>query len=202
MLSKLAQNAASFFVKKGLIKKEDKEIYVYGLEVLISEALNWLICIIIAIATGKLLETVFYMIAFMHLRETIGGFHANSHYGCIIISTLVYVACLWLICMTPPGWYVVLVVVGLLIYMSQIYLIAPVAHPNKPFASGREIQVFRRRSIKNSLIYCGVCVVLMLLPWEMSRVLSYCILLGMLTASISMTVEYTIQIIHKRKEGI
>ncbi|MEE1012987.1 MAG: accessory gene regulator B family protein [Clostridia bacterium] len=200
MLSRLAHNVASFFVQKGLIKKEDREIYVYGFEVLISEAINWLICITIAIATGKILETIFYMIAFMHLRETLGGFHAKSHYGCIIISTLVYAACLWLICMTPAEWYVILAVVGLLIYLLQVYLVAPVAHPNKPFTSGNEIRVFRKRSIRNSLIYCGVCVILMILPWEVSRLLSYCVLLGMLTASISMMVEYAIQIMSKRKE--
>lgn len=201
MLSRYAQNVASFFVRHGFIQKDDEEIYAYGYELLISGIINWTICIIIAIATHTIMETLFYTIVFIHFRETLGGFHAKSHWGCIVLSTVVYVLCLFIILMTPPMLHYALSIIGILIHLILVYFIAPVAHPNKPFSSLREIQIFRKRSCRLSLIYSLICIVLMVLPWEFCKLLSYCIMLGMLTASISMMVEFVIQITKNGKEG-
>lgn len=201
MLSKIAKNVAYFFINHGIIQKDDEEVYIYGFELLISEIINWLICIVIAVVTDKILETVFYMVAFMQLRETIGGFHAKSQWGCVIISTVVYVLCLGVAYITPSRLFVAFSMIGVLIHMGLVFFIAPVAHPNKPFGSLREKQVFRKRSLRNSWIYSGLCIIFTFLPWSLTRLLGYCILLGMLTASLSMTAEYAIQIQCKKRGG-
>jgi accessory gene regulator B len=201
MLSKIAKNVTYFFINHGIIQKEDEEVYIYGFELLISEIINWLICIVIAIATDMILETVFYMIAVMHLRETIGGFHAKSQWGCVIISSVVYVVCLGVVYITPARLYVAFSMIGVLIHMGLVFFIAPAAHPNKPFGSLREEQVFRKRSLRNSWIYSGFCIIFTFLPWSLTRLFGYCILLGMLTASLSMMAEYAIQIQSKKKGG-
>lgn len=200
MFSRLAWNLACFFVEKNIIKSEEKEIYAYGYEIIISETINWIITIIIAIFTKKIIETAVYMLAFMRLRGALGGFHAKSHMGCIVISALVYVLCLYIINKTPINIYWILIVGGLLLHMGLVIKIAPVAHPNKPFINEREYLKFKKKSYKLSFIYCGICIMLFLSTLYILKIYSYCILLGMLSASISMLIEYIRQRHNKIRE--
>lgn len=200
MLSGIAQNIAHFFVKTGFIKESDVEIYAYGYEILISEIINWTITIVIAILTKRVAETIFYTIAFMHLRESIGGFHAKTHLRCTILSALVFIICLWFIYITPESIYSILIVGGVALHMFLVLWLAPVAHPNKPFTDKREISKFRSKSIKLSIFYSVLCIALLLLPWKPGKVLSYSVLLGMISASLSMFYEHVRQNIHS-KEG-
>lgn len=200
MISKSAQKLAYFFVKKNVIQSEDEEIYAYGYEIMISETINWLITIIIAALTRSIAETVFYMLAFIRLRGAIGGFHAKSHIGCIVISTVVYVLCLFIVHYTPMYIYRVLMIIGLLIHLGSVLAIAPVAHPNKPFVSEAERLKFRKKSCLLSFIYGAVCIIFLILPIGVLKRYGYCILLGMLSASISMIIEHIIQK-NKFREG-
>ncbi len=198
MISQLAKNVAYFFVQKKIISSDTEEIYAYGYEILISETINWIITIIIAFCTGSILETVFYMLAFMRLRESLGGFHAKTHYGCILISTIVYVLFLICIYITPNDWYWQIIIFGLSLHTELVFKIAPIAHPNKPFSDDREFQKFRKRSIARTFIYGLVVSVFIILPWEWSKLLAYSIMLGMLSASLSMVYEFMKQ--KQRKE--
>ena len=197
MFSRLARRLAYFFVEKNIIKPKDIEIYAYGYEIMLSETVNWIITIIIALLTGKIIETFAYMLAFMRLWGALGGFHANSHIGCIVISTVVYIGCLCLIIQTPMGIYWMLISAGLILHMGLVFAIAPVAHPNKPFMNEAERLKFRRKSCRLSAIYGGFCIISITSSLQMLKVCSYCIILGMLSASISMLVEY----IRQRYDG-
>lgn len=190
MFSRLARRLAYFFVEKNIIKSEEREVYAYGYEIMISETVNWIITIIIAVFTRTIVETFVYMLAFMRLRGALGGFHANSHVGCIIISTAVYILCLCIIYKTPMDVYWILIIMGVILHTSLVLAIAPVAHPNKPFIDERECLKFRKKSYRLSFIYGSICVILFLSLQQVLKVYSFCILLGMLSASISMLVEY------------
>lgn len=190
MISQLAQRLAYFFVEKNIIQAEEKEVYAYGYEIMISEIINWIITIIIVLFTGKIIETFVYMLAFMRLRGALGGFHANSHIGCIVISTVVYIICLYIIYQTPINIYWILIIAGLVLHMGLVFAIAPVAHTNKPFVNEAECLKFRKKSHRLSIIYGTICIIFLLSPLYMLKSYSYCILLGMLSSSISMVVEY------------
>lgn len=194
MFSRLAWKLAYFFVGKNIIKSEDVEIYAYGYEIMLSETVNWIITAIIALLTGRIIETFVYMFAFMRLRWAMGGFHANSHIGCIVISTVVYMVCLYLISQTPLNIYWILAGAGLILHMILVFAIAPVAHPNKPFADEAERLKFKIKSRRLSSIYAAICILLLFMPFPILKTCSYCVLLGMLSAGISMLVEYIRQI--------
>lgn len=194
MFSQLAQKLAYFFVEKNIVKSEEINIYIYGYEIMISETINWLITIAIATFTKTLVETFVYMLTFMQLRGVLGGFHAKSHMGCIIISTIVYMQYLYIIYRTPFNLYWILIPGGILLHMVLVFVIAPVSHSNKPFINEIERMKFRNRSYRLSILYGIVCVILLLIPQQVLKTYSYCILLGMLSASISMVVEYVKQL--------
>lgn len=193
MFSRLSRRLAYFFVEKNIIKSKDIEIYAYGYEIMLSETVNWIITAIIALFTGKIIETFAYMLSFMRLRGALGGYHANSHIGCIVISAIVYISCLYLIILTPMSMYEMLIIAGLILHIGLVLAIAPVAHPNKPFVNEVERLRFRTKSRKLSISYGIICIIFLLVPLQILKTCSYCILLGMLSASISMIVEYVRQ---------
>lgn len=190
MFSRLARRLAYFFVEKNVIEADEIEVYAYGYEIMISETVNWIITVIIAVFTRTVAETFVYMLAFMRLRGALGGFHAKSHMGCIVISAVVYVLCLFIIYQTPSEIYWIVIIIGLILHMGLVTALAPVAHPNKPFIDEREYAKFRKKSYKLSLVYSIICIMTFLSSLPMLKVYSYCILFGMLSASISMLVEH------------
>jgi accessory gene regulator B len=131
--------------------------------------LNWIITGIIALFTGEIIGTFVYMLAFMRLRGALGGFHANSHMKCIVISTVVYVLCLYIINKTPVSIYWILTIAGLAIHMGLVAAIAPVAHPNKPFVNYDEYLKFRKKSLKLSFIYGGIVIALQIGSFPMLK---------------------------------
>lgn len=196
MLSGMAHNVAYFFAEKNVIEKEDVEVYAYGYEILFAEAINWLIAAVIAIATGSILITAVYMLSFMQLRESIGGFHAKTHTGCIALSTVVYAICLWLVYVIPESFYIPITAVGLAIHNISVFILAPVEHPNKPL-SDKEVKRYRKRGRILSIVYSVVCIVLVLIQKSFLTGYGLAVLLGMLSASVSMDAEYILQ--KKRK---
>ena len=83
MLHKCSKRLTSFFILKNSIAEENREIYDYSFEILLSTLINLIVLIIIGVATAKYLETVIFIIVFMTMRGFGGGFHAKTHIGCI-----------------------------------------------------------------------------------------------------------------------
>ena len=50
MIRRTAEEMAFFFVKRGVIEKEDKDVYIYGSELLISEIICTLLVIVLVIS--------------------------------------------------------------------------------------------------------------------------------------------------------
>lgn len=61
MIKRTAEKMAFFFVKRGVIEEKDRDVYVYGSELLISESICTLLVVCISLCTGKLVETVIYL---------------------------------------------------------------------------------------------------------------------------------------------
>lgn len=89
MIAKLAKSTAYFFVEKQVVKKEDEEVYAYGMELLYSSILNIVLAVIIAVATNTVFPTLAFLITFIILRQYIGGYHAKTHLGCMSILAVV-----------------------------------------------------------------------------------------------------------------
>lgn len=76
------------FIKK-TIKTEEKEIYIYGVQLIISSIINFLICIITSLLFGELLNGLIFFVAFSSLRKFTGGFHSRSFLICNIVFTMI-----------------------------------------------------------------------------------------------------------------
>lgn len=90
MLERLAKGAARFFVVQDIVKSEHEEIYAYGMEILLSTVINGVMVLIVAAITNTLLPSLIFFTAFIIMRRTAGGYHANTHGGCMVILAAVH----------------------------------------------------------------------------------------------------------------
>ncbi len=142
MLQQFANELAGYLLKRRIVKEEDYEIYTYGIEALLSTLVNTVLVLGIGLALGMFVDTLIFLSAFAILRVYCGGYHARSHWGCILTYTVLY-GCSMLIIRFLPGSFVfafALAIAGLSLLI--IFLLAPLEHVNRPFV-GQEYKVFR-----------------------------------------------------------
>ena len=86
----MIQNIAAFIVerqiKSGKLTPEDKEVFCYGYEILVSNILHLLLSLAVGIFWGKIIEITIFLAAYTLLRSYAGGYHAPKRIICSIIS--------------------------------------------------------------------------------------------------------------------
>lgn len=188
MINRLSNRLTFFLLQQNIILVEDSEVYTYGFEYILSMLFNLIGIFAIAMVTGSFFEGIGYLVGFALLRSVAGGYHANSHNLCMILSFFLYAINLLLIQLLTlsaiNSFYTILVITGVSIIL--IFRYAPVDHPNKPFST-EEYSVFKRRSRKwvgsiSLLLFIGV----FLLPTLQTIWIS--IALGSLTTALSVFV--------------
>jgi accessory gene regulator B len=163
----------------GAISGDDRDVYVYGLDVLLSTALNILCVLAAGLLLGRIPETLVYMLCFIVLRSAAGGYHANTHFVCLLILLAAYGASMALLMLLPlSGLFAVIFSAASL---AAVLILAPAPHENRP-VSGRELKKFRRLSIYIALVEAGAASTLAL-P---APALALCVSLGMLTSAVSL----------------
>lgn len=157
MLPKLALGITHFLVNQKVIDAEDVRVYAYGMELVLSTAINFVIIIITALYFKCYMELLLFLAPFFIFRQLIGGYHAVTHFRCsllMIFMLLSYIALLNYIKMFSSTY-----LVGFLIAVSFLlnYFLAPAEHPNKPLSTD---DVLRLRREANIAFLIFVCIVL------------------------------------------
>lgn len=132
MLNYLSRSITDFLLLKETIKTEEKEIYIYGVQLIISSIINFLICIITSLLFGELLNGLIFFVAFSSLRKFTGGFHSRSFLICNIVFTMIVVVALisnMLIGAIFAG--TPMIVLLIILTMLCLILFSPVYNKNK-----------------------------------------------------------------------
>ncbi len=90
MFHNLAVDIAFLLIKNKIVDIEQRDIYVYGLEVILLNASLLLVFLIASLLSGTMINFLTYMIFFLPIRIFSGGFHAKSSDSCFILSTMMY----------------------------------------------------------------------------------------------------------------
>lgn len=88
MISKLSNRITQSLLKRNIILDEDKELYDYGLFMIISYIVFSLISMLFGIALNIPFSSMLFYIAFCLIRNFAGGIHAKSEIKCDIITTV------------------------------------------------------------------------------------------------------------------
>ena len=140
MIEKVAITAAHNYVEKGMIKKDEEEVCVYGLQLLM---ISIGAVLVISIVNGSLIQGMVYLTAYCILRSYSGGYHADTHIACIstfigsfiVISNFVkYVDFKW-------GSYIYML---LLFCNAIIFIFAPNEAINNPISQRSKEKMKRK----------------------------------------------------------
>jgi len=186
MITVLADKVAYFFVRKGVAKEEDIEIYQYGVGLFLSTVFDIIAVIIISLFTGMVLGTVFFMIFFMSLRTLTGGYHADSYFKCFLVFIVVYSLSSLTVFLTPDAY--IMQFIFWLTVVSSIFIVAfsPVESNNKPLSIEQKI-ILRKKSLIIYLTQVIIVFVGMYFLKDFSKDF-YFASLGYVTASLALVV--------------
>lgn len=165
----MIQGLSNWFLKiyKSKINLDyDDEIFIYGVEVIITSLLNIFLLLFIGIISGTVNQAIVYFGAYAFLRKFIGGYHCDTNFKCIAFNVSKYII---FICIYP---HIVIneIIMMLIITITLILIIfrAPFEHKNRSINDDERF-VYK----KYSFIITSIYAVIILLSSEYSHILSY-----------------------------
>ena len=155
MLTHMAQGLSSFFISRDIIKEEERKVYDYCFEILLATVINLFAMVILAFASGTIIPTICFIVGFIAIRATAGGFHAETHIGCFIILISLYILYLFLLLIIPNFILSIITVIFCIISWLLVAIFSPVEDYNKPFSKG-EYKKFK--IVSNIAIFVVSCI--------------------------------------------
>ncbi len=145
MINKLSTRLTERLLSNGAISDEDKDLYIYGLFMLISQLMFFIIACIFGLVLNCIIESIIFYIAFQFIRKFAGGYHASTETRCEVLSTLSILACIVVIRLSKT--YDIQTVLLLITTLSAvcIFVFCPLDTPEKPL-SYKEFKYFRKIS--------------------------------------------------------
>lgn len=90
MLRNLAEDITFLLIKNKIVEIEKREIYIYGLEIILLNGGLLITFLIISLLCGEMVNFLAYLIFFLPMRLFSGGYHAETSEHCFILSTLMF----------------------------------------------------------------------------------------------------------------
>ena len=146
MISKLSTHLTEKLLSNGTISDEDKDLYIYGLFMLFSHLMFFIIACIFGLILGCIFESIIFYIAFQFIRRYAGGYHAKTETRCEIMSALSILCCIVIIkCSKMYDINIVLLSTSL-VFAVLIFIFCPLDTPEKPLTD-KEHKYFRKISL-------------------------------------------------------
>lgn len=143
MLEHLSKRFAGKLICAGIISEADADVYVYGFFQGMMLLLNVITTLLLGILFQQLLLCMLLNAAYIPIRISAGGHHADSPFRCYINSTIMIAILLAVIKWIPinPIASIILLVVASIV----IWILAPVETENNPL-DDTEQYVYRKRT--------------------------------------------------------
>ncbi len=159
-LASLSGKIGNNLVHSNVIKEEDAEIYIYGINQILVSVLNVSSALIIGLIFGVFFEIAVFMAAYIPLRSFAGGYHAKTPLRCYVFSVIMLIVVstgMKYLYMADLVYYVILAAATLV-----VFVLAPVEDRNKPLDE-IEHKVFKRRTILIASVELTLALLLKLL---------------------------------------
>lgn len=195
MIAAISTKISKSLLKSNAINRDELNVYAYGIQLLILGIVDWCITFLFMLLIGEIYLSIVYLSVFFVLRKHCGGYHAETHIRCIIISNTVYVLSVLISQNMQYKNFTTLLLVGEIINFIIIYKFSPVEHPNKHI---EPIEMARHRKLGRiyNLIFGLVAIGLVLGSFNQCAC-------AILMAQLSVSIAVILQIIKNRarKEG-
>ena len=145
MINKLSKYLTEKLLSNGDIEKDEQDLYVYGLFMLISQLMLFVLSCIFSLIFGCLFEGIIFYIAFQLIRKYAGGYHASTESACEILSTLSVMLCIIVIKLSMKYSFQLPLLIIAFFSAVTIFVLCPLDTAEKPL-SDKEYRYFRKIS--------------------------------------------------------
>lgn len=168
MIKKVAIEFSKSLSSNQIIKEGDEDVYVFGMEVLISTVLNFILLLSVGGILHRFWETVAFLAVYCSIRCHSGGYHAKSQGRCILTFFVVYM-CIMLFFMKYPIERInIFLMIGWMGSFLLLFFLSPFVDSKRHVdeAEKRRFKtICRRTMIVITLILGGGYFVLPALRW-------------------------------------
>lgn len=159
MIAKFAKKINEILIQKGIVQKEDAELYQYGIENGIVVAGNLLASGIFGIVTGRPGLVLVFLLFYASLRSYSGGSHCKSRIGCFLISMAILTIPVYtheFVMNNVPATVILMIGIAAVVV---ILILSPVESINKPL-DDEEKKYYAR--VTHCIVALQVCVLIIL----------------------------------------
>lgn len=150
---------AEWLIQKQAIEETERELYEYAVHSLIMLIAPLFMAVGIGWLFGEFEMSFVLILPFMIIRKFSGGYHAKSQWVCLILSSLLLVACFWIAeyLVAGPGLNI-----GMLLSSVSLMIFSPVDSKNRRL-SEEERRSFAKTARILVVLLVTVYIALMLL---------------------------------------
>lgn len=164
MIDAAARTVTQKLIDNKVIEIDDWDIYMYGLQMMISGIIKSIGFILIAWTLGWIPEALVYIATFSSLRVHAGGYHADTYLKCFLITAIATFVSIYVVKTFLVSYMLLFTVMLVIVACTIIVKYAPVDTPNKRMI-GDERRVFRLKTIRTMVIQVLlIAIVLLLAP--------------------------------------
>ena len=158
MIGDISFKIVKKLIDKSLINDTDEELYAYGLFVLLSQILYFILTITTGFLFNIVLEGMIFYIAFQFIRRYAGGIHASSELKCEIATTTSIFLCLLCTKLCEINNIQMPILIPTMIAAISIFILCPLDTPEKPLTK-EEYKYFRKISwVILLFIMLAICI--------------------------------------------
>lgn len=155
MLQILAKKITAALVLSKIISPDDMETYTYGLELLITKLVLYLLIFIIAALTKTVIVSLLFVVMYMSLRKYTGGFHCKTAERCLCVSLLIHILMIVVYYLSISTTDFILLVLSALSSVV-IAIFSPVENENRPLDNGEKYKY----KVKSILIMMVILILM------------------------------------------
>lgn len=165
MFGAIAESLVFLLIKYKRLDIEDREIYIYGLEVILLNGLLLISFLIMSIWYDLIFHFIGFLIFFLPLRIFTGGYHSKRSETCFIISNAMYLLTLVIVKNYLGLHNNINMVIVTLVSLIIMYIWSPVKNQNRPLA---DYQYERNKKITFVIIVIDFALLLVLLKFNLN----------------------------------
>lgn len=154
----LAVKLTEKFIDREIINSDNKETYITGLKLILSDIINFSLIFFVGIFTKSFIDSCIYLLVFWTVRKFSGGFHAKTYGVCRIVTVGTYI----LIFFTGKiidDYHTIIILICNMFAVVTMIAFAPVRHPNKDLTD-KEIKANKLFALITTLFFASVSVAL------------------------------------------
>jgi accessory gene regulator B len=144
MIEQIAEHITNIFVHNKVISKEDKEIYLFGMEQMIIFILDMVSILILGMIFSEILASIIIAFSFMCLRRYAGGYHATTLGRCYFIT--MFMIAISLSVVKFVDFNILQSVIIMMLSGFVIFILTPVENKNKCLDDVEKI-VYRKKGV-------------------------------------------------------